>query len=238
MMRMYEDGQFLAETNISNVGDITTQNDIFFGTDIDLEYDYNGSISEVRMWNTLLSDQEIADYACDTLDSGHLSYSNLVGYWKLNEGSGTIVEDDSSNANHGTINNAIWYEPDTIWQYDYSKTPRVEDIAVSALAHLCVPIDTSWSLDGNSLVPDCIYNDIFCANPGYNTWVGDSIGIWHEDTNWSRGFVPKRCDHVIIPNANSVTIDGEKAGECRSITIHPSSQLNIENGTSLEVYEE
>ena len=36
--------------------------------------------------------------------------SNLVGYWKFNEGSGDIVIDHSDNGNNGSINGALWSE--------------------------------------------------------------------------------------------------------------------------------
>jgi hypothetical protein len=34
--------------------------------------------------------------------------NGLVGSWSFNEGSGTVVNDSSSYANHGTLNNATW----------------------------------------------------------------------------------------------------------------------------------
>ena len=116
-MRMYEDGQFLAETGISNVGNITTGNDLFFGVDVDLDYDYSGSLSEVRIWNKVISDEEIMDHACAKVDNSHPSYSNLIGYWRLDEGAGTLTEDQTTNGNDGIIHGAVWYDPDTIWTY-------------------------------------------------------------------------------------------------------------------------
>jgi len=35
----------------------------------------------------------------------HTGASNLVGYWKMNEGSGTTVKDLSGNGNHGLLTN-------------------------------------------------------------------------------------------------------------------------------------
>ena len=34
--------------------------------------------------------------------------ADLMAYWKFDEGSGDTVEDLSGNANHGTIENAVW----------------------------------------------------------------------------------------------------------------------------------
>ncbi|MGK0315562.1 MAG: hypothetical protein ACI86M_001794 [Saprospiraceae bacterium] len=68
------------EASISIVGDITNGNDLFFGTDKDQGYHFNGSIAEVGLWDGILSAQEISDFACDTISNIHPSYMDLVGY--------------------------------------------------------------------------------------------------------------------------------------------------------------
>ena len=156
-MKMYEDGLLLDSADISSVGDITTNAGLFFGMDINQSYAYNGSIAEVRVWNTLVNNQNIQSWHCYHLDSNHPNYNNLIGYWKLNEGTGTIAMDywGGFGIPNGTINNSTWYSPDSIWIYDYTNTPRIADVPVTALTHLCVPIDSNWQLDGVSLIPDC-----------------------------------------------------------------------------------
>ena len=157
-MKMYEDGQLLDSADISSVGDITTNAGLFFGTDINQNYDFMGSIAEVRVWNTLINTQTIQNWHCNHLDTNHPNYNNLVGYWKLNEGTGTTMAMDYRGGfgiPNGTINNSTWYSPDSTWIYDYTNTPRIADVPVTALTHLCVPIDNNWQLDGVSLIPDC-----------------------------------------------------------------------------------
>ncbi|MEC7863584.1 MAG: LamG-like jellyroll fold domain-containing protein [Bacteroidota bacterium] len=157
-MKMYEDGQLLDSANISSVGDITTNAGLFFGADINQSYSYNGSIAEVRVWNTVINNQNIQSWHCNQLDNNHPNYNNLIGYWKLNDGSGTTMAMDyvgGFGIPNGTINNATWYSPDSTWVYDYSNTPRLTDVPVTALTHLCIPIDNNWQLDGISLIPNC-----------------------------------------------------------------------------------
>jgi hypothetical protein len=156
-MKMYEDGLLLDSADISSVGDITTNAGLFFGMDINQSYAYNGSIAEVRVWNTLVNNQNIQSWHCYHLDSNHPNYNNLIGYWKLNEGTGTIAMDywGGFGIPNGTINNSTWYSPDSIWIYDYTNTPRIADVPVTALTHLCIPIDNNWQLDGVSLIPNC-----------------------------------------------------------------------------------
>ena len=157
-MKMYQDGQLLDSADISSIGDITTNAGFFLGTDINQSFGYSGSIAEVRVWNSLISGQNIQNWQCDHLDNNHPNYSNLIGYWKLNEGTGTTMAIDylgGSGIANGTINNSTWYSPDSTWIYDYTNTPRLVDVPVTALSHLCVPINSSWQLDGVSLIPDC-----------------------------------------------------------------------------------
>jgi hypothetical protein len=65
----------------------------------------NGKLSDVRIWNTARTAQQIADNYQKRLIGNE---SGLVGYWKLDKGSGTTVADSTTNANAGTITGAIW----------------------------------------------------------------------------------------------------------------------------------
>ena len=160
-MKMYEDGVLLDSTYIALIGDITTNAGLFFGTDINQDFDFMGSIAEVRVWNSLISGQTIQNWHCNHLDNSHPNYNDLIGYWKLNEGgNANQVVDYSTNSNNGNISGALWHSPDSTWVYDYNNTPRIADVPVTALTHLCVPIDNNWQLDGISLIPDCIGTNI------------------------------------------------------------------------------
>ena len=156
LMTMYEDGVFVDAANISGIGNINTGAGLVFGTDIDQEYDFEGSIAEVRVWDSVLGSQEIQDWSCTSLNGSHPSYSDLVGYWKLDEGGeAVIVSDSSPNSNDGTVIEAGWDELEALTVFDYSGTPRIADIPSTALTHLCVPIDPLWDLDGISWVAAC-----------------------------------------------------------------------------------
>jgi len=161
-LRMYEDGIFMGSADISGIGSINTGEGLFFGADFNNDYNYNGALSEVRLWNEVLSDAAIANYACSSLDGAHPNAANLTGYWKMNEGSGSSAMDSSGNNNNGTISGATWAAPQPIFEDDYSLTPRIADIPVTALSHLCIPIEESWNLDGQSWVPVCNLNQGDC----------------------------------------------------------------------------
>ena len=156
MMRMYQDGEFIDEANISNIGDINTDEGLFFGADINGNYDYTGSIAEVRVWNTVVDASTIQTWNCTSIEDTHPNYDSLIGHWKINEGNSfTQIEDFSINDNFGNIESATWLTPDSVVTYIYDETPRITDIPVTALTHLCIPIDNTWELDGNSLIEIC-----------------------------------------------------------------------------------
>jgi len=72
-----------------------------------------GRLDEIRLWDVALSQAEINNWMCIPIDLTHPNYNNLMGYWRLNEGTGTTTTDLSINGNNGTIiNNPVW-QPST-----------------------------------------------------------------------------------------------------------------------------
>jgi len=76
---------------------------------------FDGKIDEVAVWNDELTSAEVtAIYNSGNMlnvssDSGnYASAANLQGYYRFNEGSGTPLQDNSSNSNTGTITGATW----------------------------------------------------------------------------------------------------------------------------------
>ena len=64
-----------------------------------------GAIAKVRIWQRILTDDEIrAMYE----DDAATPRNDLVAEFLLNEGSGTVAHDSSGNANHGTISGGTW----------------------------------------------------------------------------------------------------------------------------------
>lgn len=61
---------------------------------------WEGGIAEVRLWNTALNEDEVKDNMRKVLLG---TERGLVGYWRLNEGPGGMVFDQSSYGNLGPI---------------------------------------------------------------------------------------------------------------------------------------
>lgn len=160
-LKVYVDGIMKNSTSMATIGNINNNLPFTLGADSNLNYHYNGYISEVRMFNTILSDAEIDNWKCKVLDNSHPKYSNLLGHWKLTKGSGTTIDDSGPNINNGIVSNGKWKDAttstlETVNNFD--NTPRTVDVAITALNHLCIPIQSSWNLEGNSLI------DTGCSN--------------------------------------------------------------------------
>ncbi len=72
--------------------DSQNQNHSFWG--------FQGEIDEVRIYSTALSQQEIQDTMMNELTGGE---SGLVAYYKMSNGSGLVVLDDSGNGKDGQL---------------------------------------------------------------------------------------------------------------------------------------
>ena len=157
LMTMYQNGSLVEAKDMTAIDDIDVSFPIAIGQDGTLTYGdwFDGEIAEVKIWSTALNEETIIQNACLTPDASHPNISDLIGYWPINEGSGTTVNDLSNLSNNGTLTGAAatWFpNSGMITCSDYTNTPKVVDIAVTALDYLCGSIDPALNLDGSSLL--------------------------------------------------------------------------------------
>lgn len=76
-------------------------------------YEYfNGTIGDVRIWKSERTQEEISSNRMNGVDPDS---NDLVGYWKMDDGTGNIVKDYSANGNNGTIQHGpATYPPDPL----------------------------------------------------------------------------------------------------------------------------
>ncbi|MCB0481983.1 MAG: T9SS type A sorting domain-containing protein [Flavobacteriales bacterium] len=90
---VYFDGKFISSKNASlNTTDFNPWIGRWSGS-----Y-FQGDIDEIRFWDTALPDAVIETWASKTVTNSHPNYSDLKGYFNLNEGEGVEVNDNSPNA--------------------------------------------------------------------------------------------------------------------------------------------
>ena len=147
---IYEDGVVKGSTSMVGIGDITNNGPITIGADILGNLDYTGIVQEVRLWNKVITQSVLDQWKCTPLTTSHPDYSRLIGHWPLNESTGTIANDLSVNNNDGVITAPDWQSGDTTLIYTH--TPRIVDVAVTALDWLCIDTMSMWGLDGKSRI--------------------------------------------------------------------------------------
>ena len=109
-----DDGGTMAAVDRADTEVAMTFDDNFLiGSWSDNVSDLLGHIDEVSLFNKVLSSEELATlYGSDgdPVNAGDArTISGLVGYYRLEEGTGTSTEDSSSTGNNGTlVNDAAW----------------------------------------------------------------------------------------------------------------------------------
>ncbi len=108
-MRLYVDGQLQSEITSTNntalaslnLSNITNDRPLSFGnTTVNPLTPFEGSIDEIRVWSTARTQAEILANMNKTLTGNE---AGLVGYWRFDEGSGSLARDLSANANDGVL---------------------------------------------------------------------------------------------------------------------------------------
>lgn len=121
-------------------------------------FNYNGLIAEVRLWDHARSQAQIQASMNQSLAGNE---SGLIGYWPVDDGSGTTVTDQSAGDNDGTVVSAKWVSS-TGYRYVWPESPTpgngfdtwntaahtIQD-AIDAASHA----DTIWLSAGTHTAP-------------------------------------------------------------------------------------
>ena len=170
LMTAYEDGVVVGFDKMQTIGNIDTGLPLVINQDgtTTYGYDFDGSLKEIRIWNDVIPDSVLLDWATIPVTNLHPYYNQLLANWKCEDGAGNTLLDASSNANNCNITGTVnWNsnQTDIFEVFDYSGTTREPDNAVTALDWLCIPIQTAWNLDGKSRIPSCQSSSISAAIP-------------------------------------------------------------------------
>lgn len=105
---LYVDGQPAASGTVNSSPSYDTH-PLLLGAEIRNEAPagfFSGKIDEFRLWNVARASNEIATARSQRLNGNE---AGLVGYWRLDEGTGTTTADATANGNTGTlVGNPVW----------------------------------------------------------------------------------------------------------------------------------
>lgn len=163
-VRIFQDGLLLRSASMTAIGNVNTALQLCFGQDGTTTYGstLTGNLSDVRIWNAALEINTITAWSGRDLVATHPNLPNLIGHWRLNEGSGGMLTNQVSgapNAQHYTgasATMATWTNTASdLITTDLNGTVGQADLVPTVLAHLCIANDPAWGLDGRSLIPVC-----------------------------------------------------------------------------------
>ncbi len=105
--KLYVDGVQEASVTKSNLGnDIASVNSFYVGTERTLAVFFHGLIDDVRIYNRALSATEILNmYNGGIARVTGANDRGLVGYWSMDDATGTAATDFSGSGNTGTLTN-------------------------------------------------------------------------------------------------------------------------------------
>ena len=101
---------------------------------------FEGRIDDVRIWNDARTVAEIQEYMHKEVAS---DASGLVAYYKMSDGSGTSLADNSSNSNTGTLTNMVTSGGSSDWVTSYAP---IGDLNSSYETD----VEAIWSISGTS----------------------------------------------------------------------------------------
>jgi len=114
-MRIFQNGAPVAEQVHIAGGPVWINYDLFLGTWPSAD-GFAGVIDELRIWNAVRTEAEINAWMNRPLTG---SEPDLLGYWRLDEGSGQVIVDSSALANNGVLGSTTAVEPeDPSWTAD------------------------------------------------------------------------------------------------------------------------
>jgi hypothetical protein len=155
---------------------------------------------------------------------GAVASAEIMGHWKLDEGSGDTVADISGNDNHGTIENAVWGKGKSGAALEFNGTdarvlvpdspslhPATGEITIGAWVK--VAADTSgWSAAASIVHKNGGYQ--WAVEPAGSLWFGVWGGALRSTGNYDFNAHIEEWHHVAVTfvdasNATVIYVDGE-----------------------------
>lgn len=206
LLSVYQDGRLMGQASMSAIGNVDAGLNFCLAQDGTQTYfvNFDGAIAEVRLWEEALSQETVESHFCQEVDGTHPNIAALRSHWVIDEGSGTVLVDGQATSNLNIVGGSNWLASNNSMNCtDYSATPRIIDLAPSAMKHLGIAIDPLWSLDGECfgvLPPACsITNYSLGIQTGCAALTGDYL-----QELWVEYFNPDQWTDLVI---NGVTFD-------------------------------
>lgn len=175
---------------IGNIGSLATALDFRLADDASADGPFDGRLDDIRVYDRVLTPQEIQTLALGNQPATTRDASQLEGYWKLDDSLGTSANDSSGNANVGTLTNMEAADWDTTTKasldftntasLDFDGTDEYVTVADSAELDVADAADltiSAWFNRDTFTTDDVIVakrNGIASTDAGYMAYIDDS----------------------------------------------------------------
>jgi hypothetical protein len=103
-VNFYRDGLLTSSNTVTSVDAYTPFRDLILGWEENAPTHLNGALSDIAFWSRALTPAEVMSVE----SSPALVSSGRVGWWPLDEGSGTSVTSPDSGVSVGTASGTTW----------------------------------------------------------------------------------------------------------------------------------
>jgi hypothetical protein len=193
---------------------------LLVGTSGNIDRSYFGKIDELRIWDTELEEQTINDWMYTPINGTHPNYNNLVAYYRLDEGSGTTITDNSDNYETAMIDGYMYW----VYQrgdqlnrdfYEFSGRPKLW----FAQGDYNLTITDDIVTDSVQIIPNIVRE--YEIIPRYGTLLNDSIHEASVNEYWQAQY-----EHIYDPDGDLID----------SVEIIPAGEIDIEELTYYNRY--
>ncbi|MEC3875112.1 alkaline phosphatase family protein [Chryseobacterium salviniae] len=226
---MYEDGVPVTTGKMNSIGDITSNLPLTINQDGTNTYGVNlaASYKDVRVWKTVLSNATIVQWANQEITSSHPNYNQLLVRYKMNETSGNTLTDSGPLSNNAIITGTPTRNlqtSETFTIQNYLNTPRQTDHFPTVLNWLCIPVMTTWGIDGTNRIPACSLGSLAVAETDKNS---SDLKIYPNPANNELTVNLKSNENIIKLQIFNFTGKTVFSKEVRSSTGYYQEKLNI-----------
>ncbi len=210
LMRLYQDGIEVASANLATdpIGDINSGNTIKIGQDGTGTYgiDWLGEVDNIRVWNTLLSANEINNWKSRLITNQHPKFTFLEVDHSLNSISAGSFTDQSTTGNNALMVNGpqhIMFRGNEVFK-DFEQTPNRPNLSFVQGVYLNSNVTALTVLDSIENAPNLV-EEFQVVN---NNLISNGSQFYFESGNMS--IINAQTGAVIgtvaVPSQNSLNI--------------------------------
>lgn len=98
-----------------------------------------------------------------------------------------------------------------------------------------IPGKATLYFDDAIVSTEAVHPYASCLDFSTNTWLGSNSSSWQDPLNWSTGFCPLECQHVVIPAGNIVQVAANSYIKIKELTIESNAVLKIPSSAVVDI---